>query len=118
MSPESDPRYKFFDPAKVLEDLHGDTAGFHRLAAAYLADLDPLLHSLAAGDARTPDIVHRLRTAFGIFHATRGNLLARHIEQTCRSGLPPPNAERRALLTEMIGLGEELRSYLDGRALG
>lgn len=109
MSTES---YNYFDPRKTLDDLQGDHHGLRLLAESYLSDLDLYLGMLISGEDSVRSAAHRLRTAFGIFHAKRGAFAAREVEQICRSGRMLPESQLRSLLEETVGLGEDLIRYL------
>lgn len=104
--------YNYFDPHKTLDDLQGDHNGLRCLAESYLSELDLYLGMLISGEDSVRSAAHRLRTAFGIFHAKRGVLAAREVEQICRAGRMLPESQLRLLLEETVGLGEELIRYL------
>ncbi len=112
MFSESLTRFRFCDPMRTLQDLHGDWLGLHALATAFLGDMDTHLIAVVTDDPAAGDAAHRLRTAFGIFHAERGARLSREVESSCRAGRIPSRPVRLALLTETVGMGEELRLLL------
>lgn len=103
--------YQFFDPVATMHDLQGDAAMLRRLAVAFLSEADG--HILAIADCEQPiqDTAHRLRTAFGIFHAERGAQLSREIDLAYQDGRQSAAATRQALLTELIGMAEELDAF-------
>lgn len=102
----------FCEPDLTLQDLHGDWQGLCSLVGAYLADVDKHLLAMAADGTVIRDVAHRLRTAFGIFHARCGADLSREVENLCKAGHMPGRDIVFALQVEIIGVGEELRLWL------
>ncbi|MFC4161038.1 hypothetical protein [Chitinimonas lacunae] len=97
----------------MLADLQGDRRSLCELAQSYLSDLDRHLAMLISDEDLICEAAHRLRTAFSIFHASRGSAVARDVERICRAGEVLSDALLRSLLLETTGLGEELQRYLE-----
>lgn len=110
--------YQFFNLDASLRDIQGDAPMVCRLAEAFLSDVDEHIKVLMDADADIQEVAHRLRTAFGIFHAERGADLSRMIDLAAQAGMPIELQSRYALMAELVGLAEELQDFVLTQQLG